>query len=384
MSLGGACLSACVAGCDSRWGEAKRAQTQAAAQSTPAPITASSESAPGRPEMRELHVRLRPNPHYLSQTIDVPKQTHDLIDDTNGVLGLALGVRLVIDTIEAWSFGDDERLARPLAALQADDDGHGVGLVIGLVGALPRPTDSLHEVGEATLLGKYIVVRATGRLEEDLAIDKTFDELSEDDRAALIRRRKRHRALAVFLHELGHTLGALHEDASTSLMNPAYATSRSTFGEGAIALMRASLARTDRVEVARARLAILKDTNEASWVPAERTREIAALRAFLDGSDRARAAGSVAGQSERAPAKDDASSLTGDDAQQFQRARAMLQGGGVRLAYETGRPIFAKYPNDVAVQDLRCQLATLRFLERRELVAECAEYVRLTADAGAR
>ncbi len=299
-------------------------------------------------------MRLRPNPHYLSQTIDVPKQTHDLIDDTNGVLGLALGVRVVIDAIEPWSFG-----------------------------ALPSPTDSLHEVGEATVLGKYIVVRATGRLEEDLVIDKTFNALSEDDRAALIRRRKRHRALAVFLHELGHTLGAVHEDASTSLMNPSYAPSRSTFGEGAIALMRASLARTDRVEVARAQLAILKDTNEASWVPAERTREIALLQTWVDGSDRALAAKSVAGQSEQARADDHASSLPDDDAQQFQRAKAMLQAGGILVAYETGRSVFAKYPNDVAVQDLRCQLATLRFLERKELVAECAAYVRLTADAGA-
>jgi hypothetical protein len=64
------------------------------------------------------------------------------------------------------------------------------------------------------------------------------------------------------------------------------------------------------------------------------------------------------------------------------RATQLFQSGAAPAAYQAARPLFAAYPGSFAVQDLRCQLATLRFLDKDALRAECASSLRL-ADAGA-
>ncbi len=40
------------------------------------------------------------------------------------------------------------------------------------------------------------------------------------------------------------------------------------------------------------------------------------------------------------------------------------------------KPLFSRYPNVYGVQDLRCQLATVRWLDQSELEAECAAITR--------
>jgi Matrixin len=389
-------VSACFLGYNSNWGEAKRAQQRVAAESTPASIVADVADSPSRDAgVRVFRVRLRPDAQYLSQTIDVPKQVADLVDDANRVLVTTVALRLEVERIVPWTLSTDEDLDRSLQALQAEDVAGDVDLVVGLIGALPRQTDSLHEVGRAALLGKHLVVRATGRLNEDRSIDKAFYELSDDERARMLRVRKRHRALAVLLHEIGHCLGALHESDPHSLMNPSYDPKMSGFGPGGVALMRAALEGVDRVAMARAQLAILSAPGATQWVSAERNEEMARLRVLVDagrGPGRATAAaGANEGARQVASAGDAAVAsegtppeLPGDARGRFARARWLLQSGAIVRAYEEAKGLFAAYPNVYAVQDLRCQLATVRWLERKDLLAECAAFARLSAsdDAG--
>ena len=206
-----ACLFAGAAGIacyDSRWGETKRAQQHAAAAATPAAIQGEreelSEHAPDA-GAHVLRVRFRPNEAYLTQTVDARKQIADMVDDANRVLEPTLAVTLTVEQIQPWSREIDAP-EPALGAIEAEDPAQDVELVVGMIGALPRQTESLHELGISRVLGKHMVVRAAGRLGERDAIESGFDELSVDDRAQLLRSRKRHRALAVFLHELGHCL----------------------------------------------------------------------------------------------------------------------------------------------------------------------------------
>jgi predicted Zn-dependent protease len=46
-------------------------------------------------------------------------------------------------------------------------------------------------------------------------------DLDDEARDRIVRARRRHRAEAVFLHEIGHVLGALHETDPVSLMHTA-------------------------------------------------------------------------------------------------------------------------------------------------------------------
>jgi hypothetical protein len=370
--------SACFVGYDSRWGEAKRAQQRVAAQSGPAAISAAGEegSAPDA-GVRTWRVRFRPNPQFLAQTVDAPKQVEDLLEDSNRVLEPTLRLRLETDRLQPWSRGSEDNLGAALEALRTDDRLGGADLVVGLIGSLPRQTDSFHEVGMAAMLGRHLVVRAAARADEHDAIDRSFYELSDDERARLVRTRKRHRALAVFLHEVGHCLGAVHERDVRSLMSGSYNPKMSGYGGGAVALMRVALDSDER-DAARGQLALLRGAAGADWIESEREAEAGRLQAFLDSVPDA--ATSVAPPA--AAAKPQVpSELAPDDAVRFEQARQALQAGAARVAYELGRKLFHAYPGVYAVQDLRCQLATIRWLPREELLAECAPFQRLSARA---
>jgi hypothetical protein len=372
-------LGACY---DSRWGEAKRAQQHVAADTKPADIGPGSGDRPPATGSHTLHVRMRPNGRYLALTVDAPKQLADLVDDANQVLGPALGLELDVDRIQPWS-ADLDGPDDALTALMNEDPGTDVDVVVGLIGALPRHTDSLHELGVATLLGKHMVLRGAGRADEQDAIEHGFTELSEDDRARMVRQRKRHRALAVFLHELGHSLGAVHEEAPLSLMHPVYDPKMNAFGGGGIALMRVALDGGGSVAVARGQLDLLRGRVAGEWVAVDRDKEVVHLEALLAGAPRpADAAAAAPGNVSGLPVPPE---LRGADGERLRKASSLFQGGAVAAAYGEAKPLFASYPDVRAVQDLRCQLATLRYLGADALSAECAASVRLagTLDGGA-
>jgi hypothetical protein len=371
------CGSACFLGYSSGWGQAKVSQQRVANETRPASIesAARDETAPSA-AARAWRVRFRPNAQYLAQTVDAQKQIADLVEDASAVLS-SIGLRLEIDRVEPWSALDDVP-PQMLARVQRDDPGSDVDLVVGMFGALPGRTDSLHEAGMATILGKHVVVRAAGRLGERDQIELSFGALSDDERARILKVRKRHRALAAFLHEVGHCLGALHEQDPSSLMNPVYDPKMAGFGGGAIALMRAALAGADATEVARAQLELLQQPG-GHWIESERDEAIARLTAGVRGALPAPAVS--------APPPDEAPpELSGDAREQFLRAKQAFRAGAVAFAYKTARPLFTAYPSVFAVQDLRCQLATVRWLPREQMLAECANSQRLllVSDAGGR
>jgi hypothetical protein len=381
------CLLGLASGCwyDSRWGQAKAAQRRIAQKTAPADIRtapADGDDADGGARTgarRTYRVRLRPNEHYLTQTVDARRQLSNVIDDANGVLIGVAGLELQIDATTPWSFDADAELPRALEALRRDDPGQDVDLVVGLVGSLPLPTDSFHEVGYAEILGTHAVLRAASRISDQSEIDRAFTELTADEREHLVQRRKRHRALAVFLHELGHLLGALHEGSTASLMHPTYDPKMNSFGSGAVTLMRLAVDTKDRPALVEAQLEYLRGAPGEDWSPGEREQEITALQAKSAAYAQRAAAASV--QSPPPPADDAPPELQGADRERFIQAWAIFRVGGIAPAYETAKPLFATYPKSIRVQDLRCQLATVRHLESAEMVAECVPYSRLAASS---
>jgi hypothetical protein len=109
------------------------------------------------------------------------------------------------------------------------------------------------------------------------------------------------------------------------------------------------------------------------WPPAEREDEIRRLQSFLDSAAKTRAE-PVAAKPPSSPPE-----LSPDDGERFTRARAALARGQKRTAYDLAKPLFDKYPDAYDVQDLRCQLAAIRWLPRDELLSECAPFQRLSA-----
>jgi hypothetical protein len=364
--------AACFLGYDSSWGQAKAAQKRLAAQSTPGPITAAEDDSHRTAPRRTYRIRLRPDAQYLAQTVDPERQLAELVEDADGVLSASLGLHLEVESTKPWSLDADEHLDVALAAIRRDDPGDDVDVVVGLIGALPRPTESLHEVGYADVLGKHLVVRAASRLGEHDAVDRALTELSDDERDRVVRARRRHRAEAVFLHELGHVLGALHEGDVTSLMHPAYNEKMKAFGDDAVVLMRLALDEADRPAVVHAQLDYLRGAKTSAWAPADRSAAIGNLEAMLAGP----APSHPQDSAEPAPI-DVPFELKPGDRDRFARALQSFRSGAVAAAYESAHPLFSAYPNSFAVQDLRCQLATVRWLDKDALLAECAASTRL-------
>jgi hypothetical protein len=339
-----------AAGCffDSQWGEAKRAQQRAAAHATPNAIATAPVDDAQRGPTTTLRMRVHATQEYATQTIDWQKQVRDLVDDANGALA-PIGARLDLVAMEAWKASPQTDLDVTLAALRDADAASDVDVVAGMIGSIPRSTAQFHDLGLAIVGGKHLVVRASHREGEYDDIEK-LDELSGDERQRLRRERRRHRALSIFLHEIGHTLGAAHEQSADSVMFPSYRPTMAGFGAESAALIRTTLA------------------HRGDSAPAQQVT----------------AAPSSAPLAPDASTVDPLTALAAKDRDTYARADAALRGGHIDDAWTTARPLFAAYPDLYVIQDLRCQLATLRRVDAASVKKECARMIELMKDGGVR
>jgi hypothetical protein len=173
---------------------------------------------------------------------------------------------------------------------------------------------------------------------------------------------------------------AAREDShSPPAARTAYDPKMASYGEDAVVLMRLALTEGDRDAVVRSQRDYVRNAKTTSWVPGAREEELAWLDAQAAASAARIASDAEAPSGE--PAVDVPAELRGDDRPRFTRAEQMLRSGAVAAAYDTAKPLFAAYPSSRAVQDLRCQLATVRWLDKASLAAECAGSVALL-DAG--
>jgi hypothetical protein len=307
----------------------------------------------------------------------------ETIQATNGVLS-ELGVRLALERASLWRPKTSSgTLETTIDELRSFDAGADVDFVVGLVGSLPRVEFSFHQLGMAGLLGTHMVVRAMNDAAEFRAIQQYLDELDEGERHKLYQSRKRHKNASVLLHELGHALGALHVQNPEELMHPTYSPEASSFGPETLALLTIALSRpnyaTDREQqqvVIEESLQQLKTRQSAAWVVGERESRIEMLEKMRarkaprsDAPTRASASATIS-----QPGPD----VAPDARALFERAAAALAAQREREAWSAAEPLFAKYPKDYAVQELRCKIATALSLPWDEIRAHCLSMMSLT------
>ena len=400
-------------GCyNSQWGEQERAQRRLAAHVAPSTLGARGEAGerdetvtPPRaptPAAHVLRIRVYVTPAYATQTLDAARQIRDLVSDANALLAPSVGARIEVEGTASWSPPvAEDSLAAVLAALEAKDVADGVDLVVGLIGGMSSASQSFHEVGMAPIHGKHLVVRAAGSLDEHDAVESAFTELKDEERARLRKELKRHRATAVFLHEVGHTLGAMHETEPRSVMHFEYARGMAGFSREGAAVMRIALAhrspsmRPEHPDDERAWAtelrAYLDGVPPRVWADpdhkAMRARIDLALAAPSPGvaedvSAPVASLAPVEAPVQQAPAAAAVPSLRAADARVFDRAVAAQRAGAIEDAWKIARPLFAAYPAVYEVQDLRCNLAMKRPLGWVATRAECDALMRLSVGVG--
>jgi hypothetical protein len=370
--------ASCI-GYDSRWGQSAAVQRQHAAQNTP---TLRGEHAPedkdrpGQAKVTTMRVRAYVARAYTTQVNDVPATLRELFADVNDVTEPALGVRLVLDGIRTWDLTKDDDLPKLLGDLGQMDPATDVEWVAGFVGALPRVTASFHDLGYGDLPGRHIVLRAPSNAQQHDAVERAYAELKDDERRRLQKDHRRHRVAATFLHEIGHTLGAFHERSEQNLMFPEYRPKMTTFGPEATGIMRGVLAKRDTKSPAEQAVlfrdiaggvraapnGVFFDEEREKLLPQIEARA-SRIEAALSKASPAPAPAPLA-EAEAAP-----SELSAEDGARYLRAREAITKKDYVVAWETAKPLYKAYPNVMAVQDLRCNLATnvFRFeLARRE------------------
>jgi hypothetical protein len=345
-----ACTGLVTSCYDSRWGEQKKTQRMTASKMAAPELHAESEGPPRR--ARPMRVRAWITSSYGAQVIDPQHELRELFDDANAVTEPLLGLHLVLDEVKTWELASDDDLQKCLDKLVASDKGDDVDWVAGFVGGLPKTTYSFHDLGRAYIATKHLVVRAPSRADEMDDVERSFSELPEEERRKFRKGKRRHRAGAVFLHELGHTLGSPHTIARGSIMFPAYDPRVSTFGTPVSDVLRA--AAENKADPATFRQAIataLRNAPPDVFVPQEREQQIAAL------TEQPKTIAQPT--TPQAPAIPETPKLSPADRERFEKAFIAHKTGDQVTAWESLKPLVSAYPDVMEVQDLRCNVATL-------------------------
>ena len=371
-------LSGCFLGYDSRWGQAARSQKAAAAEAKPGELRATPSGSPtGAVSVQRVRAYVASD--YAAQITDERARITRIIEDANDVIGPTLALRLELDEVRPWDEGAGD-LDDALAALETTDAASDVGWVIGFVGRHPTLRTDFTELGNARMHGRHFVMRAMNDAAEYDAINKRFDELDEAQRRELYKKRVQHKEVAVFLHELGHTLGVPHEVAEATLMHSHYARDATSFSEEAAGLMRLTLLRRLDPEAMSAEelssaLADRVRGSASRWVAEERDAWLAGLGSTGEVAGAMVSAVGVPEDVDDKRWRD----LAPKERKAYLEAIELEEQERYEEAWQRVSPLFAAHPGHYEVQDLRCRLAMKRGGDPDELERQCAAFGRLDA-----
>ncbi|MFO0585302.1 MAG: M12 family metallo-peptidase [Anaeromyxobacter sp.] len=236
-ALAGSAASVLAVGCS--WSRTSR-QREAVEATRPAGLRP--RSAAGGPA-QAYRVRVHVDADYRAQVKAWRERIPAQLERVNALLGPDLGVRLELASIEPW-----ERIAlraglrAAVDELLLEDPGDGADWVIGYVGR-QRSGGFLDPTGLAPLFSRHMLVTAPEDAEDVQAVNVALDQLTTAEREAVRAAAREHLEDVAFLHELGHTLGAVHECAVASIMSAQTTPVTSGFSEATLVLARLGLER---------------------------------------------------------------------------------------------------------------------------------------------
>jgi hypothetical protein len=303
-----------------------------------------------------LRIRVHATAAYAAEVVDWPRQFARLLEDVNRVVEPTLEAKLELVDASTWSPSlSNDDLNPLLASLRRDDGGNDVDCVVGLVGSLPVFAHSFHQLGLGQVLGKHLVVRAMNDAREREALEVELSRLSAEERETLYQTRKRHKATSVFLHELGHNFGAIHETDTSFIMNARYDKSMTAFSPESVEVMHVALEHRSNGGGAERegaeRLLGLFERKEGRWVAAERETMLASLKVVL--AQPASTASPEAALADESALRE----VRVEDRAVYAEALDDDRQGKPREAWAKAEPLFPRYPEVYVVQDLRCKLA---------------------------
>jgi len=331
-------------------GAGKKAQRRQLAKAAPAELEVTN---PWQGEPRPAKVRVWVDEDFRSQNLHWRAEIEEQIDEANQILIPALGVRLDVAAIEPWPARSAGRsVEEALIDLEQRDPGDGATWVIGYMSSLSMVSSGFEQLGMARLLGHHLVVRGFADGQEREAFARALPDLGKDELEALFQARRRHKQTVILVHEVCHSLGAIHETDEQWIMYPTYGNHMAQLSNKSRELMQITLTewllppeRRDP-RVLAGRLATFLDTNPwGGWSSDEVSELQAQLRQQMDSAPTAASPAAPAGPGVPAAAHD-----------QFKRARLLAQQGKADAALAELDALVAAYPATLEIRQAICQV----------------------------
>ena len=386
-----ALLSACVA-YDHRWVQEHQEKQRATKRLEPAKLQKQKD---GSLERRSASVRAYATRAYVAETVHWQRQFDELLNGANEILEPTLGLHLESSGATLWQpKASEDRLGDVLDELAEHDSGDGVDWVVGFVKSTPELVFDQHQLGVGRLLSKYLVVRASNDPRELELLSHQYYSLSDAEKAKLHTDRRRHRWIAVFLHEIGHTLGAQHRVAKNTIMNPTYDPEHQGFDEATLGLLRMTVAaeRGSPTAATYRDVRVYYEAHKDGWVAKDREHMLTWLAPLTRSHGRPAPGASSAAPATPAAATEvepalgeitplPLSTLGPRDLARYQQASDAEKKGKFREAWQTVLPIIEAHARVIEVQELRCRLAKKQRLFAAVEEAHCAPATQLRGAA---
>ena len=305
-------------------------------------------------ETRVAKLRVWADDEYRAQNLRWEHGFDEQLDYANQVLIPMLGLRLEAEYMPWRHHEPSSTLSEHMDALERTDPGDDAAFVVGLTSSLSLVSATFDQIGIATVGGHHLVVRGHADLEERQAFERAFPSIGHDEQESVLEARRRHKTVTVLLHELAHSLGALHETDPGGVMNASYSHQAASISDRNRELMLITLedrlkpaATRDPQATTRARLAAL-EVDGGSWDEHDRDRVIASLREQVAAQPTARAAVGITGAVPAAALA------------QYQHAEQLFASGDHRGASATLEPLLAAYPAHAQLRVLSCKIELAR------------------------
>lgn len=218
---------------------AKQSQHEVLAEQTPGRLVVAEK---WNGEVASRTVRVWADNQFRAQNLKWQQTFDETLELANLVLTPLFGLRLVAE-YRVWErHVPGSTLTDDLAALvEQDPASDGVFAVIGLTSSLPLVSATFEQLGLANIGGRHLVVRGYADLAERKLYADVFRDLLPEERELALVQRRQHKTAVVFLHELGHNLGAEHDDGDDLIMSAAYSHRSAELSPHAKTVMRETI-----------------------------------------------------------------------------------------------------------------------------------------------
>ncbi|MEZ0311086.1 MAG: hypothetical protein ACAI38_04900 [Myxococcota bacterium] len=366
--------TAALSGC---WPSPAEREAQVAREVAPATMEGTAPTAAVR---QILKLRVYADASHRTRDPSWDLHVRELVEQANRLLAPKFAVRLEVSNTRIWerSAGDDLQAA--LAELQTIDAGEDTGWIVGLMGASREVTNDIHAMGTSVTLGRHMVLRGINDPAEFAALGAQLEGIAEFERGNIYRQRRAHKELVMFLHHLGHTLGAPHARDASSIMAVTYDPQTRDLGALATRIFALGLAYRDQLfdngAVAswhgKLNVLLIRESAEAD------AADLARVRDAIEHPWRSKQAGMAK------PKKREFDNLTKET---FTHAETYANSGRLKEAWTLANVMIEKHPDNDRLLDFGCNVRASMaigaptdhpsrvkgFAEERELCARAAD-----------